>query len=217
MLALVYGKNIWLRFIPVSLLLSVFGCSESSHDENTVVEQPSHSKNQLLQEAESILNTMRATSYQHSTQISVEQGIFNFDCSGFIDYIVEKTDTNAYAEIQSFVKSSSFKPESSRPLAQHFVLFFDALIGGVVSSQSWTSIETLSQAKPGDILAWTTPDGTDTNNTGHAMLVKELLLVNNAIHFLQKLILLILKSSYLFLCKIGWVNFPNRISIKIWI
>lgn len=44
----------------------------------------------LLTEAERILGNVKSARYQHVTYVDEADGIYNFDCSGFVDYSLQQ-------------------------------------------------------------------------------------------------------------------------------
>ena len=111
----------------------------------------------LLAEAEHILSTMTATSYAHRTRI--EGGVYDVDCSGFVDYLLGRVSAGALAELRAATVR--------RPLAKHFVQFFQAL----PPSQHWQRVARVSDLEPGDLIAWLKPADVKSTNTGHVMVV----------------------------------------------
>jgi hypothetical protein len=114
-----------------------------THTKNTG-QTPSH---RIYEHARCILGTIKATSYQHQTQVYAKDGIYKVDCSGFVDYILEQVAPEHYRQIPY--------QSHGRPLARDFYDYFISLptrdrgeIGG------WCRIEKLRQAQRGDILAY---------------------------------------------------------------
>ena len=54
----------------------------------------------LLDAAEHVLSVMKSSKYQHVTQVDEANGVYNFDCSGFVDYLLQKTLPDALAVIK---------------------------------------------------------------------------------------------------------------------
>ena len=55
--------------------------------------------NALLAEAQMIVRTMKSTAYQHTSNIDAMKGIYDVDCSGFVDYAMSKSAPDAYAAL----------------------------------------------------------------------------------------------------------------------
>jgi hypothetical protein len=73
----------------------------------------------VLGQAMHVFGSMRATAYTHTTTIEASAGKFEFDCSGFVGYALAQSQPRALAELRSATKK--------RPLAKHFVSFFQNL------------------------------------------------------------------------------------------
>ncbi|WP_156815487.1 hypothetical protein [Pseudanabaena sp. PCC 6802] len=123
----------------------------------------------LLQEAERQLSLMRTSHYQHRTDIDDTTGRFNYDCSGFLDYTLQRVLPAAYAELPISKRSSK------RPLAQDFHAMFARF---AKRSTNWERVRKVDLIQAGDIVAWLRPPESDSTNTGHVMVVKAQPIVN---------------------------------------
>jgi hypothetical protein len=113
----------------------------------------------LLDEANRIHASMRSTAYVHKTTIDEAAGKFEFDCSGFVGYALKRSQPRAFEALQrSTVK---------RPLAKHFVSYFQSLDDG----SPWRPVARAADLAPGDVIAWLKPADVVTKNTGHVMIV----------------------------------------------
>ena len=114
----------------------------------------------VLEQAMHVLRQARSTAYTHATTVAEAEGKFEFDCSGFVGYVLAKARPDALAELRRATRR--------RPLAKHFVEFFDDLPAG-------STCRRLARARdlaPGDVIAWLAPDDIETTNTGHVMIVR---------------------------------------------
>jgi hypothetical protein len=118
----------------------------------------------LLQEAERQLSMMQTSIYQHRTDVDEVNGRYNYDCSGFLDYSLQKVRPEAYAELPIS------RPKAKRPLAQDFYTLFSS---PRKQASHWLRIEKANQLRAGDVVAWLRPPDNDSNNTGHVMLVRD--------------------------------------------
>ena len=114
----------------------------------------------VLQQAMHVFRSARSTAYTHKTTIEEDEGKFEFDCSGFVGYVLAQSQPNALAELRGATKK--------RPLAKHFVTFFQNL----PADSTWRTIERASDLAPGDVIAWLKPADVVTKNTGHVMIVR---------------------------------------------
>ena len=116
----------------------------------------------LLNEAQRELATMKSSHYQHHTDVNESKGVFNYDCSGFVDYALQKIAPAAYAEI------SISKPSSQRPLAQDF---YNLFARSTSKTSHWQQVTKVDRLQAGDIVAWLRPPENDSKNTGHVMII----------------------------------------------
>ena len=114
----------------------------------------------VLGQAMHVFGAMRATAYTHTTTIEASAGRFEFDCSGFVGYVLAQSQPRALAELRAATKR--------RPLARHFVTFFQQLS----AASAWRKIDRAEDLAPGDVIAWLKPADVVTKNTGHVMIVR---------------------------------------------
>lgn len=143
-------------FVGFVVGLSLLGSPSSVRGQGTAAAR-------LVQEDERQLSIMRSTHYQHKTDVDEGAGRFDYDCSGFLDYVLRSVAPDAYKELPVS------KPSAKRPLAQDFYALFSGL---AQPSGSWSTVPKASELEPGDIVSWLRPPDNDSNNTGHVMLVR---------------------------------------------
>lgn len=115
----------------------------------------------LLKEAERELALMKSSVYQHRTDVDESVGRFNFDCSGLLDYALQKIAPQAYAEVPVSI--------SKRPLAQDFYELFSH---SPPKSSHWVQVSNMSRVRAGDVVVWLRASNSDSHNTGHIMIVR---------------------------------------------
>jgi hypothetical protein len=111
----------------------------------------------LLGEVRRELATARLTHYQHTTEVDEQRGEFDYDCSGFLDYALQRIDPPAYRALPV---------SKTRPLAEDIVHQIRSHEAG-----PWEQVATAAQLRPGDVVSWLTPQDSDSDNTGHVMIV----------------------------------------------
>jgi hypothetical protein len=116
----------------------------------------------LLAEVHRELSDMRATRYQHTTDVREPTGEFYYDCSGFLDYALHGSVPAALLALPVTTKT--------RPLAEDIVHHLQRVAAGDVAGP-WSSPGSVAALRPGDVVAWLTPEGSDSNNTGHVVIV----------------------------------------------
>lgn len=97
--------------------------------------------------------------YDHRTHVVEPDGVFDYDCSGFVGYALSRAAPTA---LHSVVEAT--RP---RPLARHFESFFGS------PSAPWTRVERAVDLVPGDVIAWLEPPAKHSRNTGHVMIVDQ--------------------------------------------
>jgi hypothetical protein len=119
----------------------------------------------LLNEAEHILSTMKSSTYQHTTHVDEANGIYDFDCSGFVDYALQQTLPEALAAIR-------YLPNRlNRPRAQDY--YYQFAKSELQDDRSvWHSIMRSADLLPGDLIAWLRLPNSDSDDTGHVMIVR---------------------------------------------
>lgn len=121
----------------------------------------------LLNAAEQTLSSMKSSQYQHVTYVDESSGVYDFDCSGFVDYVLQRTFPDALAAI-------SYHPNRlNRPSHQDFYRFF-ARLGTDDSATGWIRVNRVHDLRPGDIIAWLKPNRTSYSGIGHVMIVRSI-------------------------------------------
>jgi hypothetical protein len=116
----------------------------------------------LLDEAWRELALVRVTRYSHRTHVDEATGTFEVDCSGFLDYALARAVPDAFEELR--------EASVRRPLAKHYVQFFESLARGQ-PSRRWQHVARVTELVPGDVIAWLKPADSRSRNTGHVMIV----------------------------------------------
>jgi len=114
--------------------------------------------------AESIVNTLTQTDYQHPDKIDPSIGIYKCDCNGFAAHVLSHTAPRQYALIPK-------EPAQPRPRAFEYFDFFASLTPD--SSGGWRRVDKLEDASRGDLIAWRSPTIQRGEDTGHVMILAE--------------------------------------------
>jgi hypothetical protein len=117
----------------------------------------------LFQLASSIVSSLTETHYSHDIYINAAQGIYDTNCSGFVDYLVQRIAPAPYRLVPK-------EPGHVRPRAFMYEQFFSHLEMGI-QAPGWTYVEQLSALQPGDILAWELIPVQQYYDTGHMVVV----------------------------------------------
>jgi hypothetical protein len=122
----------------------------------------------LASEARRELALVRATTYTHRTHIDEASGVFELDCSGFVDNALARVAPGALEALKGFADPGK------RPQAKTFVALLSAMAPGARRGP-WQRLALPSELVPGDVIAWLATehkkDFTGHYNTGHVMIV----------------------------------------------
>jgi hypothetical protein len=120
----------------------------------------------LVTRARQVLATVKTSTYQHPTDIDASAGRYNCDCSGLIDYLLLQ-------DLPLHYKSIPFPKSVKRPRAVEFYQAFIAAPPAPAQptpGQLWQHVETITQARTGDLLAWRKDPLPEKGSTGHIVL-----------------------------------------------
>jgi len=99
----------------------------------------------LADAAEQVLNSVQETHYQHRTHVDTAAGVYDLDCSGFVDYLLKRLAPAQFAQLP-------IEAGHTRPRAQTYYEFLHGLRRTPLSG--WESVQRLTAARRGDLLAW---------------------------------------------------------------
>jgi hypothetical protein len=137
----------------------------SGDDGGVVTTEPTKPAASLLAaEAARELSVMKTSLYEHTTFVDESTGTFNYDCSGFIGYALNRALPSHLSAVRAF-------NSVTRPLAKHYELFFASIEPGTKSS-GWSRVARAIDLEPGDVVAWLKPADLVSTNTGHVMIVR---------------------------------------------
>jgi len=115
----------------------------------------------FLDEVRAQLDGMRSTRYQHTTDVDAGSGTYFYDCSGLIEYALARSVPDALRVLPTSSKA--------RPLAVDIA--WHLLRAPTHPGDPWLGLPTAAELRPGDLIAWVTPRGSRSRNTGHVMVV----------------------------------------------
>jgi hypothetical protein len=113
----------------------------------------------------SIEQTLRETAYVHATQVDAKRGKYLFDCSGMASWVLRRAAKRAHAAVLH-------QSGGGRPLARDFYWSIKRTRIGK-DSYGWQRVARVSEAVPGDLIAWLKPEIVRSSNTGHVAFVIE--------------------------------------------
>lgn len=129
--------------------------------------QPVSLSDRVDAEARRVLSNVKTTSYSHTTHVDESQGLYQVDCSGFVDLLFKAVSPKQLKDLKA-------RHSHKRPLADDYEQAFEEA-PAKPNSSGWEHIERIGDAVPGDILAWKNPahkTGEHTN-TGHVVVIDE--------------------------------------------
>ena len=117
------------------------------------------SDNPIWREAYRIFQNMKKTEYVHTTSVDEAQGIYKFDCLGFVDYTLSRADPVAYeAASHGYAK----------PAIAQYAGYFSRLDTKTPNAAGWTKVAHPIDLKAGDICLWLKPS---TLDNGHMWII----------------------------------------------
>jgi hypothetical protein len=131
-----------------------------SHQSLTIwVESQEHPT--LANAAADLLAKVKETHYQHKTQVNAGSGVYDLDCSGFVDLLLKRFAPDRFAQVP--IESGHARPRA--------VMYYQLLHGlAQTPLPGWTAVHKLAETQPGDIIAWElTPAARE--DTGHVVIV----------------------------------------------
>lgn len=118
---------------------------------------------ELADAARRLLGDVRETHYQHRTHIDKATGVYDMDCSGFVDYLLKQVAPEKFSQIP-------VEPGHVRPRAVMYFQFLSRLRQRPVPG--WQAVNQLRDARRGDIIAWALQAPTrEPGDTGHVVIV----------------------------------------------
>ncbi|MEZ4233479.1 MAG: hypothetical protein R3B89_30155 [Polyangiaceae bacterium] len=115
--------------------------------------------NPVMRSLGRIDETLRDAVYTHGFRVDPKRGIYHFDCSGMVHYVLGKASPLA--------REASRQGLAGRPLARDYYHVI-ARSPTQASRAGWRKIERVVDVQPGDIVAWLKPKVLrKSTNTGH--------------------------------------------------
>jgi hypothetical protein len=119
----------------------------------------------LADAAAETVGSVRETHYQHRTHVDKATGVFDLDCSGFVDYLLKRIAPDQYNQLP-------IETGHTRPRAEVYYEFFARL--AQTPKPGWQVVLHFSDLRPGDIIAWKKEAAAqESGDTGHVMIVAQ--------------------------------------------
>jgi hypothetical protein len=120
----------------------------------------------ILEKLARVATNLRESKYNHATVVDEQKGRYEFDCSGFVTWLLRRTAPGAYS---TFVTRS----QNQRPLARDYYWEIARAPVGERTPRGVRKISRVDAALPGDIVAWLKPALLQSPHTGHVAFVLE--------------------------------------------
>jgi hypothetical protein len=140
-----------------STVSSVISVTSPTWDPGTPATRASQ---RLFELAEHIDATRTDTVYSHATKVRRKDGIYHFDCSGMINWMLDRVSERSLEAIGR-----------DRPVASSYVRTIQKA-PTTRARDGWQRIADIEAVEPGDVFAWRRPDNWPKGgNTGHIGIV----------------------------------------------
>jgi hypothetical protein len=117
----------------------------------------------ILQRLGRISENLRESKYNHATVVDEKSGRYEFDCSGLVTWVLRRTAPGAHAALMS---------RSARPVARDYYWAFERAPADR-APRGVRKVARVTDAQPGDLVAWLKPPQVQSPNTGHVAFLLE--------------------------------------------
>lgn len=150
----------------VPFLVGVAACASAPPSDSDTGEASSATVGvgaSVASEVRRVTDHARESHYEHTTHVVESEGVYDVDCSGFVNYVLGRAASDSFAALTDRTRE--------RPLAEDYVRFFDGLTS---TTSGWRSISNVADLAIGDVIAWLEPIGAidPSHDTGHVMVVR---------------------------------------------
>ncbi len=114
----------------------------------------------ILARVAGIAQNLRKSKYNHATVVDERQGRYEFDCSGFVTWVLRRAAPGAYSSVLG-------RSANARPLARDYYYELSRAPLGVHTPRGVRQVARIDEAEPGDIVAWLKPALLQSPHTGH--------------------------------------------------
>jgi hypothetical protein len=120
------------------------------------------SANPVMKKLGAVSASLTASEYQHGIRVDEKRGIYHFDCSGMVQWVLRR------AAPRAAWTAAHGLPQ--RPLARDFQRRI-ARAPRERERGGWRRLARVDELRPGDVVAWLKPVEIDSPNTGHVAFV----------------------------------------------
>lgn len=137
------------RLALVTLGLAALLAPELGATESAAARGPRNQ--QILERVARIAEGLRASKYNHATVVNEREGRYEFDCSGFVTWVLRRTAPGAHATLLA-------RSQKRRPLARDYYWEIAKAPVGDRAPRGVRRIPRIDEAQAGDIVAWLKPE-----------------------------------------------------------
>jgi hypothetical protein len=120
---------------------------------------PTNAGVKVMEVLGAIQTSLVESSYQHSTKVRADDGVYHWDCSGMTAWILRRAAPRALRALNR-----------ERPVARDFASIIERAPTDK-AKKGWQRIDNIADVMPGDVFAWRRPRGLPSKNTGHVGIV----------------------------------------------
>ena len=165
---LVTAMNSFMRKASVQLFISflvLFYFCKPALSEQSIGTEPQSLGPRVLCQAKQILSSLKSTHYSHKSNVNESSGLYIFDCSALVYYILGRAAPGSIASVP-------VDPNHRHAQAKNF---YDTFSNAPTmnAKDGWQRIIRLMDAEPGDLIAWRKDPVAQKGNTGHIVIVLE--------------------------------------------
>jgi len=154
----------WIAALTTLWSQSAIAQRRAAHDATTAPSAPSsRAAIRTLNVVGHIQSTLRTARYEHTIDVDERTGRYVFDCSGMTAWILARSAPSAHRAVMEHV-------HGFHPLARDYYRQIAAVAPGA-EAHGWHHVARVSDAQPGDVVAWLRPAIVRSNNTGHVAII----------------------------------------------
>jgi hypothetical protein len=114
----------------------------------------------ILERVARIAETLRDSKYNHATVVDEREGRYEFDCSGFVTWVLRRAAPGAHAALLA-------RSTKHRPLARDYYWELAKAPTGEKTPRGVRRVPRVDEAEAGDLVAWLKPSQLRSPHTGH--------------------------------------------------
>jgi hypothetical protein len=125
--------------------------------------RPSGDGGAIIERLRHIDATLSESAYTHVTRVNEPAGVYDFDCSGMVAWVLSRSAPGAYQALRRGVGDR-------RMVARDFYRHI-ASVRPAHPHWAWSRVERVAEAEPGDVIAWIKPEIVRSAYTGHVAFI----------------------------------------------